>query len=59
MSRWPVGSHGGTYGGNPIGCAAALATIDVMSEPGFLDSVEARGEQLRDRAVGPRGEASA
>ncbi|HKY14603.1 MAG TPA: aminotransferase class III-fold pyridoxal phosphate-dependent enzyme [Microthrixaceae bacterium] len=47
MSRWPVGSHGGTYGGNPIGCAAALATIDVMSESGFLDSVEARGEQLR------------
>ena len=47
MSRWPVGSHGGTYGGNPIGCAAALATIDVLTEPGFLDSVNARGEQLR------------
>lgn len=48
MSRWPVGSHGGTYGGNPIGCAAALATIDVLTEPGFLDSVEARGEQVRE-----------
>jgi 4-aminobutyrate aminotransferase-like enzyme len=47
MSRWPVGSHGGTYGGNPIGCAAALATIDVLTAPGFLDAVEARGEQLR------------
>ena len=35
--RWPKGSHGGTYGGNPIGCAAALATIDMMTEPGFLD----------------------
>jgi 4-aminobutyrate aminotransferase len=46
--RWPRGSHGGTYGGNPIGCAAALATIEVMSEPGFLDNVEARGRQLRD-----------
>ena len=45
---WPTGSHGGTYGGNPIGCAAALATIDVMSEPGFLDNVRARGEQLSD-----------
>jgi 4-aminobutyrate aminotransferase len=44
--RWPKGSHGGTYGGNPIGCAAALATIDVMTEPGFLDNVRARGEQL-------------
>jgi 4-aminobutyrate aminotransferase len=47
MGRWPTGSHGGTYGGNPIGCAAALATIDVLTEAGFLDHVEARGEQLR------------
>jgi 4-aminobutyrate aminotransferase len=46
--QWPTGSHGGTYGGNPIGCAAALATIEVMSEPGFLDNVCARGEQLSD-----------
>jgi 4-aminobutyrate aminotransferase len=46
--QWPKGSHGGTYGGNPIGCAAALATIEVMSEPGFLDNVLARGEQLSD-----------
>jgi 4-aminobutyrate aminotransferase len=47
MARWPKGSHGGTYGGNPIGCAAALATIDVLTEPGFLDAVNARGDQLR------------
>jgi 4-aminobutyrate aminotransferase-like enzyme len=47
MARWPKGSHGGTYGGNPIGCAAALATIDVLTEPGFLDAVQARGAQLR------------
>lgn len=47
MSRWPVGSHGGTYGGNPIGCAAALATIEVLTSHGFLDNVNARGEQLR------------
>jgi 4-aminobutyrate aminotransferase len=44
--KWPKGSHGGTYGGNAIGCAAALATIDVMTQPGFLDNVVARGEQL-------------
>jgi 4-aminobutyrate aminotransferase-like enzyme len=44
--RWPKGSHGGTYGGNPIGCAAALATIDVVAAPGFLDGVVARGDQL-------------
>jgi 4-aminobutyrate aminotransferase len=46
--RWPRGSHGGTYGGNPLGCAAALATIDVLTGPGFLDNVEARGRQLVD-----------
>jgi 4-aminobutyrate aminotransferase len=46
--RWPTGTHGGTYGGNPLGCAAALATIEVMSEPGFLDNVRSRGSQLRD-----------
>ena len=47
MSRWPTGAHGGTYGGNPIGCAAALATIDVLTAPGFMDNVNARGDQLR------------
>ena len=46
--RWPTGSHGGTYGGNPIGCAAALATIELMEAPGFLDNVNARGAQLVD-----------
>jgi 4-aminobutyrate aminotransferase len=46
--EWPAGSHGSTFGGNPMGCAAALATIEVMSEPGFMDNVKARGTQLRD-----------
>ena len=59
--KWPTGSHGGTYGGNPLGCAAALATIEVMSEPGFLDNVRARGDQLvrwfaRAAAATPRGD---
>lgn len=47
MERWPVGSHGGTYGGNPIGAAAALATIDILRSEGFLENVVARGAQLR------------
>ena len=45
--KWPTGSHGGTYGGNAIGCAAALATIDILTEDGFIDHVNARGDQLR------------
>jgi 4-aminobutyrate aminotransferase len=48
MDRWPVGSHGGTYGGNPMGCAAALATIEVLTEPGFMENVNARARQLRE-----------
>ena len=47
MAAWPAGSHGGTYGGNPIGCAAALATIGVLTADGFLAEVNARGDQLR------------
>jgi 4-aminobutyrate aminotransferase len=45
--KWTKGSHGGTYGGNAMGCAAALATIELMEDPAFLANVEARGEQLR------------
>lgn len=46
--RWPTGSHGGTYGGNPMGCAAALATIEVLSAAGFMGHVNDRGHQLAD-----------
>ena len=47
-ATWRVGSQGGSSNGNPIGCAAALATIGVLTEPGFLDNVHARGNQLID-----------
>ena len=45
---WRTGSQGGSSNGNPIGCAAALATIEVLTAPGFLDNVHARGNQLID-----------
>ena len=32
FDRWPPGSHGSTFGGNPIACAAAAATIDVLRD---------------------------
>jgi len=48
MARWPTGAHGGTYGGNPIGCAAALATIDVIVDDGLVENAAARGAQLVD-----------
>ncbi|HQZ37265.1 MAG TPA: aminotransferase class III-fold pyridoxal phosphate-dependent enzyme, partial [Ilumatobacteraceae bacterium] len=46
-NKWPTGSHGGTYGGNAMGCAAALATIEIMQDPAFLANVNARGAQLQ------------
>ena len=46
MERWKVGTHGGTYGGNAVACAAAIATIDVIREEGLLENARARGEQL-------------
>lgn len=48
MSRWQVGSHGGTYGGNIMGCAAAEATIKVIQEEGLIENAAARGRQLMD-----------
>jgi 4-aminobutyrate aminotransferase len=34
MERWPRGTHGTTFGGNPIACAAAVATIEVLEGEG-------------------------
>jgi 4-aminobutyrate aminotransferase len=48
MRRWKTGTHGGTYGGNPVAAAAAVATIDVIREEGLPANAEARGQQLRD-----------
>jgi 4-aminobutyrate aminotransferase len=46
--RWKIGSHGGTYGGNVVACAAAVATIQVMREEALIENAAHRGEQLLD-----------
>jgi 4-aminobutyrate aminotransferase len=48
MARWPPNTHGGTYGGNAVACAAAAATIDVLREEGLVANSAARGRQLID-----------
>ncbi len=48
MARWGRGAHGGTYGANPIGCAAALATIDVILDEQLIARSSARGLQLME-----------
>ena len=47
MRKWPGGSHGGTYGGNAVACAAAVATIQAMREEKMLENAEQRGLQLQ------------
>ncbi|HEX8585213.1 MAG TPA: aspartate aminotransferase family protein [Allosphingosinicella sp.] len=42
-----AGTHGSTYGGNPLAMAAGQAVLDVILEPGFLDHVTRTGERLR------------
>ena len=41
------GNHGSTFGGNPLACAAALATLDAIESEGLLDNARARGEAIR------------
>ena len=41
------GTHGSTYGGNPLAMAAANAVLDIMLEPNFLDSVQEKGDYLK------------
>ncbi len=43
---WPPGSHASTFGGNPVSCRAALATIELL-EREYMANATARGEQLR------------
>jgi 4-aminobutyrate aminotransferase len=44
LEAWGAGAHGSTYGGNPVACAAALATIDLL-EGGLVANARARGTQ--------------
>jgi 4-aminobutyrate aminotransferase len=46
MERWTPGAEGGTYGGNAVACAAAVATIRVMRDEGLVQNAQARGEEL-------------
>lgn len=47
MARWQTGTHGGTYGGNAIACAAAVATIGAMRDEGMLENATRMGDALQ------------
>lgn len=54
MAKFAPSSHGGTYGGNVVCCAAALATLDVIEDEHLVDNARARGAQLLDGLRGLR-----
>lgn len=43
-----AGTHGATFGGNPVACAAAAAVLDIVTQPSFLAEVKQKGQYLRD-----------
>jgi 4-aminobutyrate aminotransferase/(S)-3-amino-2-methylpropionate transaminase len=51
MDSVHIGGLGGTYGGNPVACAAALATIDEIERMNLPARAEKIGEKLRNRAL--------
>jgi len=46
-----AGDHGTTFGGNPLACAAALATLDIIESEGLLENAKAVGEHIRQAAL--------
>lgn len=49
MELWPSGAHGTTFGGNPVSCAACVATIDVIRDEGLLEKSSVRGATVMER----------
>ncbi len=47
-----AGSHGSTYGGNPLACAVGCAVMDEVTAPGFLEGVNTRASQLQQKLGG-------
>lgn len=45
LMDWDAGAHASTFGGNPVSCRAALATLDLL-EDGLIENARVRGEQL-------------
>jgi 4-aminobutyrate aminotransferase len=48
VMTWEAGSHGSTYGGNPVACAAALATLEIVE--GMLPHIQQMGDQMLGHA---------
>ncbi len=48
MDQWEPGAHGGTFGGNPLACAAGNAVLDIMNDD-FLGNVRQKGTYFKEK----------
>ncbi|MBI5560910.1 MAG: aspartate aminotransferase family protein [Deltaproteobacteria bacterium] len=55
MERWSPGAHGTTFGGNPVSCAAACATIDAIEKMGAVENARKVGEYALGRLTALKG----
>ncbi len=51
-SAMTAGTHGSTYGGNPLACAVGLKVMEIVSDPAFLADVSRKGAQMRQALEG-------
>lgn len=49
MEKWPAGAHGGTFGGNPLACAAGLETLHIIEEDHLLAHCQEVGAYFKKR----------
>lgn len=49
LDKWSAGRHGSTYGGNPVACAAALASIKLIEQENLLENARKMGERIMSR----------
>ena len=49
MAKWPIGSHGTTFGGNPIACSVALTTLEILKEENLIENSKVVGAYAREQ----------
>jgi 4-aminobutyrate aminotransferase len=51
MKQWPIGSHGTTFGGNPIACSVARTTLEIFHEENLVENSRVVGAYAREQLL--------
>lgn len=51
MEQWPAGAHGGTFGGNPVACAAANVVLEELTNGGLLNNCKKMGVYFKSKLL--------